>query len=444
MDAGGPQDGISRESGNRRFLVWAIPLSLVIFLLDHLRPIGVAAGVPYIAVVLLSLWNVDRRYCFWTSVAVSALTVIGFFVPLPSGSAFWIGIENRLLALLAIWVDAIITIDEHGIIESCNPAGLQMFGYDANQLIGCNVSILMPSPYSEEHDSHLARYLDTGESSVIGQEREIVARKRGGQVFPIGLSVSEVWLGDRRLFTAIVRDITERKRAQTRLLQAGRLAAIGQAMTGLAHESRNALQRSQACLELLQDSVPGNPEAADLIGDIQDAQDELHRLYEDVRKYAAPIQLQPAACRLSEVVTQCWDDLESRRTCRNACLTLEGSAIDETVEADPFALRQLFRNLLENALAACDHEPASITVSIDTRDDGAKGIEVHIRDNGPGIAAEVSSRIFEPFFTTKTHGTGLGLAICRRIADAHGGEIRLASDASGGAEFVINLPRRLQ
>lgn len=464
----------SQESGNRRFLAWAIPLSIFIFLVDHIRPIGVAAGVPYIAIVLLSLWNVDRKYRLWSSVAVSVLTVVGFLVPLPSGSAFWIGIENRVLALFAIWVttwlgdlairrteqlrerearmrtvldaaaDAIITVDEHGIIESCNPAGLRMFGYDADEIIGRNVSVLMPSPYAEEHDGRLANYLEFGQPSVIGKEREVVAQRSDGEVFPIDLSISEVWLGNNRLFTAIVRDITERKRAQKRLLQAGRLAAIGQAMTGLAHESRNALQRSQACLELLGDSIHDNPEALDLIDDIQEAQDDLHRLYEDVRKYAAPLNLELANCHLAEIAGRCWEDLESKWSDRDASLILEGDAVDDVVEADPFALRQLFRNVLENALAACQTDPVVITLCINRRETGSQsGVEVLIRDNGPGITADVSRRIFEPFFTTKIHGTGLGLAICRRVADAHGGDIRLVSRDGGGAEFVLSLPRKV-
>jgi PAS domain S-box-containing protein len=126
--------------------------------------------------------------------------------------------EARLRAILETAVEGILTIDERGSIESINPAAEQMFGYSAEEVVGRNVSMLMPSPYREEHDGYLGNYHRTGSARIIGIGREVTAQRKDGSVFPIDLSVSEVRLADRRMFAGFVRDITERKAAESALL----------------------------------------------------------------------------------------------------------------------------------------------------------------------------------------------------------------------------------
>jgi PAS domain S-box-containing protein len=128
--------------------------------------------------------------------------------------------EERLRAILETAVEGIITIDGRGIIESANPAAEKIFGYPAAEVIGKNVSVLMPSPYREAHDGYLANYFRTGRAKIIGIGREVVGRRKDGTVFPMDLSVSEVRLADRRMFTGFVRDITERKRLEREILEA--------------------------------------------------------------------------------------------------------------------------------------------------------------------------------------------------------------------------------
>ncbi len=236
-------------------------------------------------------------------------------------------------------------------------------------------------------------------------------------------------------------DITDRKRAQERLLQTERLAAIGQMMTGLAHESGNALARSQACLELLAMQMEDRPKAVELVERIQKAQDHLMHLYEEVRGYAAPLKLDRERVGLASVWRQAWGTLELARKGRNVSFREETAGIDLVCTVDSFRLQQVFRNILENALAAC-RDPVEIAiVCARTSWHGKPALRVAVRDNGPGLNGEQQQRIFEPFFTTKTKGTGLGMAIAKRIVEAHGGKIAVGAAPNGGAEILLILPR---
>jgi signal transduction histidine kinase len=227
--------------------------------------------------------------------------------------------------------------------------------------------------------------------------------------------------------------------AQKKALQAERLAAIGQMVTGLAHESRNALQRADACAERLRWRLQDQPEALDLLARIRQAQDDLRRLFDDVREYAAPIRLEPEVCDLAEVWREAWADLAPLRLGREAELREETGGEPWRCVASPFHLKQVFRNLLDNALSAAGG-PVRIVIRASAAElAGGQAVRVAVRDSGPGFSAEQRQRVFEPFYTTKVRGTGLGLAICKRIVEAHGGRIELGA-AGPGAEVVLTLP----
>lgn len=237
-------------------------------------------------------------------------------------------------------------------------------------------------------------------------------------------------------------DITEARRANERLVQSERLSAIGEAMTGLAHESRNALQRSQAFLELLAAEVAGNSAALRLVARIQEAQEHLHQLYEEVRQYAAPLRIEPHRYAVDELIQETWAYLELSRQNRDARLIacdLEGAA---DVEVDRFLIQQVFRNILENSLAACS-DPVEIRFASSLiQDNEGAWRRISISDNGPGLNPEQRQRIFDPFYTTKSSGTGLGMTLCKRIVEAHGG--RIAIGPGQGTEILIDLPNPLQ
>jgi PAS domain S-box-containing protein len=240
---------------------------------------------------------------------------------------------------------------------------------------------------------------------------------------------------------AVGHDITDLERAQQQALQLARLAAIGQMAAGLAHESRNALQRGRACIEMLRWRLQGQPEALDLVGRIHRAQQDLLQLYEEVQDYAAHVKLSCQSCDLPEVWREVWENLTTMGPPRDAGLVEETADVNPTCVADRFRLRQVFRNILDNSLAACA-DPVRITVTCRETSLGERpAVEIAFRDNGPGLSPEERRRLFEPFYTTKVRGTGLGMPIAKRIVEAHGGQIAVGQGGPPGAAIVVTLPR---
>ena len=350
----------------------------------------------------------------------------------------------RLRAILDTAVEAIITIDERGVCESINAAGEAMFGYSADEVIGSNVSMLMPSPYREEHATYLADYLKSGERKIIGIGREVVGRRKSGDEFPIHLAVSEVRLEQRRLFTGFIQDVTDRKEAERRLVQNERLAVLGEAMARLAHESRNSLQRIQIAVETARLASENGGPLTEQLTAIEKASDGLDALLEEVRNYAAPLQLNKTECSLPAIWREAWQATSAVRAGRAVKLTESLDNDDLPCRLDRFRLGQVFRNLYENSLAACS-DPVEISIRASEQHpssaDGPPHWDVVYCDNGPGMTAEQAARVFEPFYTTRTRGTGLGMAIAHRIMEAHGGSISVTPPRGSGAEFRIRIPQ---
>ena len=244
------------------------------------------------------------------------------------------------------------------------------------------------------------------------------------------------------LLVRTLRYAIDRKRTEKRLLRAERLSAIGEMVTGLAHESRNALQRSQAALSMLENRLPADGELAELVAHIQAAQDDLHHLYEEVRQYAAPATIARAIARLDAVVQQSWEKVTSVCDARDVQLTQDTHGHDLQCMIDEFAIEQVFRNLFENSLAASP-DSAQVRVDWSPAQLGSRAAwRGAVRDGGPGLTDEQRRRLFEPFYTTKTRGTGLGLAIVKRLIEAHGGTIEVGPGGECGTEFIVTLPCR--
>ena len=221
-----------------------------------------------------------------------------------------------------------------------------------------------------------------------------------------------------------------------------RLATIGQMMTSVAHESRNALQRIISSSELLELSLAGDPEGLKDVDNIRRAADDLHSVLEELRCYAAPIQIERHACDVSKVWRSAWSKIENQRIGRDIELVEHRNDCSHHCDCDSVRLEQVFRNLFENSVAACGEKGIIEVSCADEKNDGIDILRIQVQDSGPGLSREQKAKIFEPFFTTKAEGTGLGMAIAKRIIESHGGRISvIETDRPHGAAFVIALPR---
>lgn len=323
-------------------------------------------------------------------------------------------------------------------IVFANEAFASLSGYTQEETIGRGCELLCGS----EPDQKTLMQLKTAITSAEDFRTTVQCHRKNGESFWNEVSIAPVRSNEGVVthIVAVMEDVSQRRDAQQKLLQSERLAAIGQMMTGLAHESRNALQRAQACLDMLSLDLEDHPEQLELTEKMRRALTDLHRHYEEVRNYAAPINLERRPTDLSKIWERCWAHLEASRFGIKFELQADEISCSVTCNVDEHRMEQVFRNIIENALAACP-EPGRLQISCaDIRLDGRPAVRISFLDNGPGLNSEAAAGLFQPFFTTKQKGTGLGMAISKRIVEAHGGRIQLA-ESGAGANIVVELPR---
>ena len=239
----------------------------------------------------------------------------------------------------------------------------------------------------------------------------------------------------------ILTDITEARKNREKLLQSERLATMGKMISSIAHESRNALQRIQAGVDMLKLDIPADSEAGRDLDQIGKARTDLQTLLDGLRDFAAPVVLDWQECNVADVWQQAWRNLDCLKVNRQVEFVEQTQGVDLRCTVDPFRIEQIFRNLIENSLAASP-DPVKIKISCsDSELDGVPAVSICVRDNGPGLTQEQQDRIFEAFYTTKPKGTGLGMAIALKTIQAHHGTLIAGNGDGGGAEFIITLPR---
>ena len=364
----------------------------------------------------------------------------------------------KLQAILENAVDAIITIDERGIIESVNPATTRLFQFSAEELIGRNVNLLMPSPYREAHNEYIENYLRSGIRKIIGIGREVIGQRKDGTTFPIHVAVSEVAVEDRRIFTGIVRDISdvkeaerqlaelnnelelrfrqrtaELREAQAELLAKEKLATLGQVSGGIAHEIRNPLNAVKSSAYYLMNATDASHEKRKEHLERIDRQvtliDNVITALADVAKLPDPIvsaiPLEPILAKVIREVTMP----------AGVSVELHISEHVGTIMADEYQIPIVFRNLLRNAR---DAMPEGGTISIIAEPRGDE-VAIMVRDTGVGIAKDTLGQIVEPLYSTKARGMGLGLAICKAIIEKNGGQLQIESELGKGSSFTVVL-----
>jgi two-component system sensor kinase FixL len=359
--------------------------------------------------------------------------------------------EALLRAILETSPDGLITIDEDGIIQSFNPAAERMFGYHAAEVIGRNVSCLMPAPYREEHDGYLARFLRTGERRIIGIGREVPGQRKDGTIFPHELTVGEVKAGGRRLFAGSSKDVSARQQSEQRLqeLQAelvhvARLSAMGEMASAIAHELNQPLtaiinyaQTARAVLKRRPGEDAGG--LASLLKKTVEQADRAGQIIRRLRQFIAKGETDRALEDINTVVEEASAlALVGTRGKGIAVRRVLGEGLPPVL-LDKIQIHQVITNLIRNSVDALDGVKQREIV-ISTRRAGQDSIEITIADTGPGLAPEVADRLFQPFVTTKAAGLGIGLSICRSIVDAHGGRLFASDNPGGGVVFHVHLP----
>ena len=345
----------------------------------------------------------------------------------------------RIRAILDTVVDPIITIDEHGIVESFNPAAESVFEFRAEEVIGRNVSMLMPEPYQGAHDGYMARYLTTGEQRVIGIGREVTGRSKSGATFPMELTVSEMRVTQQRMFVGVVRDITERKRLDR---------MKSEFVSTVSHELRTPMNAILGFTQLLSyDSNLTDKQQVNL-AKVHKAGEHLLNLINDVldlsRIEAGKITLAFEPVALSEVMIECRNLAQPLADTHNIKLHVDsGSAAGYHVRVDRARLRQVLINLITNAVKY-NRAGGSVWVTCAS---GAPGrLRINVRDNGRGIAPDQQALLFQPFNRLgadhgEIEGTGIGLTIAKQLAGLMHGEIAFAGAPGGGSIFWVEFPQ---
>lgn len=342
--------------------------------------------------------------------------------------------EARLRSVVESAVDGIIVIDARGAVEAFNQGAERLFGYTAAEVIGRNVNVLMPSPYHEEHDRYLDRYMHTGEARIIGIGREVTAKRKDGSTFPIQLSVGEMALAGERKFTGIIHDLSARVRVEGQLREQAALVRLGEMAAVIAHEVKNPLAAVRGAIQVLAKRLAPESREASVMTDIIARIDTLNLLVKDLLLFARPPQPQPMAIDVVTVLSTTAQLLAEDAAHRDVRVAISGEA--PKVMADAELLKIVFVNLLINSAQAMKGQgEIHIVVA------AAEGVcRITIADSGPGIPAEVRDTLFTPFVTTKARGTGLGLSTVKRLIEAHHGSIRVDSPPGGGTIVTIDLP----
>ena len=358
--------------------------------------------------------------------------------------------EAHLRSTLDAVPDATVVICEKGAIQSFNAAAERLFGHTESEVIGKNVSILMPSPYREEHDRYMTRYLTTGKKRIIGTDRVVTGLRKDGSTFPMKLAVGEMQSGERRFFTGFIRDLTERQQTedqlqelQTELARLSRLTAMGEMASTLAHEINQPLSAVsnylQGCNRLLEAvEHPNASKIRDALAETTKQTLRAGNIIRQLREFVARGETEKRPENISKLVEEA------------SALALVGAKEEgvktlfrfenhtDAVLVEKVQIQQVLLNLMRNAIEAM-HDSGRKELIVATAPVDKDMVEVSVADTGNGLSEEIADRLFQPFVTTKPAGMGVGLSISKRIIEAHGGEMWAEPNPGGGTVFRFTL-----
>ncbi|MGI9434230.1 MAG: PAS domain-containing sensor histidine kinase [Geminicoccaceae bacterium] len=358
--------------------------------------------------------------------------------------------DALLRSIIETSPDALLTIDDQGCILSFNPAAEMMFDYRTDEVIGKNVKCLMPPPYQDEHDGYIKRYLATGEKRIIGNGRQVLARKKGGDIFPIDLAVCEVQLAEQRIFAGFIKDASARHAAEQsvhelrrELLHVSRLSELGEMASALAHELNQPLTAIinylEACSRMLeQDSEASRGQTKGLMQKASSQASRAGQIIQQLRKFVTKGKTERRLEAINSVVQEAAELAMVGTRQHGIVMTFALADGLRDVMIDRVQIQQVIMNLVRNAIdALAEVEQRELIVRTSSLEHST--VQIDVIDTGSGLAKEVAERLFQPFVTTKASGIGIGLSICRTIVDAHGGKLWANANPDGGTVFHLSL-----
>lgn len=359
--------------------------------------------------------------------------------------------EARLQSILQTVPDGMIIIDAQGRIESLSATAERLFGYMTREVVGRNISLFMPMPHREQHDSYLERYLTSGEPRIIGIGRVVAGRRKNGTTFPMHLTVGEFRFSGGRYFTGFIRDLTDQQMTEARLreLQSevthmSRFTALGEMASTLAHEINQPLTAIanylKGCRRLLERMA--DDQAAVLRDAVDKAADQALRagnIIRRLREFVARGESERRVESLPKLIEDAGTLALIGARENDIAVSFDLDPRADLVLADRVQIQQVLVNLIRNAIDVLSEGGPRRELGITTRTLGNNMVEVSVADTGSGIAPQVMTQLFQPFVTTKSKGMGLGLSICRTIVEAHGGKISANPRAGGGTIFRFTL-----
>ncbi len=350
--------------------------------------------------------------------------------------------HGRLLqrALLEGMLDPVLVIDQLGTVKQVSRSVREVFGYTNEDLLGCNIKMIMPEPHLSQHDDYLRRYRETGETHILGSTREFQVVHKNGDLVDIELSVCRVDATGHAepLFVGSFRDITERKRRERREVSMLRaLATLGESTAQIVHEIKNPITAVNMALRAVADQLGEDQE--EILGELVSRMQRLETQMRQSLAFARPLELVYTPLEARPLFEDVGQFLRPMLTRAGVELDIDVEPGTPIFHADSRRIEEVLSNLVANAMEML--EPGGRILLTASLADPAT-ISLRVEDDGPGISPSVRHTLFQPFVTTKEEGTGLGLPICRRIMEDHDGSLDAEECSAnlGGASFRVLLP----
>jgi two-component system sensor kinase FixL len=365
----------------------------------------------------------------------------------------------QLDSVLDAMVESMIVIDASGTIERVNKATHSMFGYEPEELVGQNISILMAGSDKSQHDNYLNRYHKTRVKRIIGIGREVMAMRKDGSNFPADIAVGEVRSGNETRYVGLVRDLTDQRKAEEQALRqreemvnVSRLSTMGEMAAAMAHELNQPLTAianyAGASIRLLEKSKDKIDDVKEVL---QEIYDQAHRAGEVIRRtrnFTKSVESSREDMSLLAVAEPIRSLAELDTKANNILLTWDIPADLPSINVDSIQIQQVILNLIRNAVDAMhDTDPERRKITVKAKLTAPYEMRLEVHDQGAGVTEDQSNEIFNAFFTTKSTGMGMGLAICRTIMRTHGGELGFRNNdlrlGDCGSTFFFTLPTKV-